>query len=152
MIKTILVPLDGAPLAEAALAFLAGEQFGRTADRILLRMVEPVVGTPVPLVPGGGRPDLAAACATDRRRAMAAEYLAAVGRHHPWETPWRTQVALGYPSDEILRVATAEQADLIVLATHGRQGLDRLIHGSVAGTLLHHAPIPLLLIRPPMKV
>lgn len=149
--RRILVPLDGTPLAEAAPAFLAGEQLGRTADRILLRVVEPVVGATEVVISGGMRSELEAeaARATGQHHAEAADYLTAAGQRYPCETPWRTQVTLGYPPDEIVRVAAAERVDLIVMATHGRHGLDRLVHGSVASTVLHHAPAPLLLIQSP---
>jgi nucleotide-binding universal stress UspA family protein len=37
--------------------------------------------------------------------------------------------------------------DLIVMATHGRSGVDRLLHGSVAAHVLHHTHVPLLLLH-----
>jgi nucleotide-binding universal stress UspA family protein len=49
-------------------------------------------------------------------------------------------VRIGHPAEAIVEVAREISADLIVLGTHGRQGLDRLMNGSVAESVLHHAP------------
>jgi universal stress protein A len=58
-------------------------------------------------------------------------------------------VALGVPYQKILETATAESADLIVMATHGRTGLGHLVIGSVAERVVRLAPCPVLTIRPP---
>lgn len=47
----------------------------------------------------------------------------------------------------IVDTARKQGCDLIVLATHGRHGLDALIHGSVAKSLLAHSELPLLVIH-----
>jgi universal stress protein A len=57
-------------------------------------------------------------------------------------------VELGVPYQRILETATAEQVDLIVMATHGRTGLGHLVLGSVAERVLRLAPCPVLTIRP----
>ncbi len=55
--------------------------------------------------------------------------------------------------DRILQTALEHHADLIVLGTHGRSGIDRLLLGSVAETVSHHSKIPVLLVRSlPVKV
>lgn len=55
--------------------------------------------------------------------------------------------------DRILQTALEHRADLIVLGTHGRSGIDRLLLGSVAQTVSHHSKIPVLLVRTlPIKV
>jgi nucleotide-binding universal stress UspA family protein len=55
--------------------------------------------------------------------------------------------------DRILQTAYEHHADLIVLGTHGRSGIDRLLLGSVAETVSHHSKIPVLLVRAlPVKV
>ena len=53
----------------------------------------------------------------------------------------------GEPIEEILRVAGSEDFDLIVMATHGRTGLNRLLIGSVAEQVIRRAPCPVLVIR-----
>jgi nucleotide-binding universal stress UspA family protein len=58
------------------------------------------------------------------------------------------QVVMGSPSDETVKVATAERIDLIVIATHGRTGLGHLVMGSVAERVVRTAPCPVMTIRP----
>jgi nucleotide-binding universal stress UspA family protein len=59
----------------------------------------------------------------------------------------RALIRLGDPAEEILAVATAETADLVVLATHGRRGLNRLIMGSTTETVLRKSAVPVLTLR-----
>lgn len=53
----------------------------------------------------------------------------------------------GVPHAEIVEVAAAEQADLIVIGTHGRGGLDRALLGSVADRVIRLAPCPVMAVR-----
>jgi nucleotide-binding universal stress UspA family protein len=53
----------------------------------------------------------------------------------------------GSPARTLLDAATAWHADLIVMGTHGYSGFMHLIFGSVAESLLHHAKVPVLLVR-----
>lgn len=55
----------------------------------------------------------------------------------------------GEPAEEILRVANLCGADLIVMGTHGRRGLARLLMGSVAARVVRGAPCPVLTLREP---
>lgn len=59
-----------------------------------------------------------------------------------------SEVRIGHAADEIIAAATEHRAALIVMATHGRTGLDRSIAGSVAGRVIEHARVPVVLIRP----
>ena len=59
----------------------------------------------------------------------------------------RTMLARGWPAEAILRAAAQEHADLIVMATHGRGGLQRLRLGSVALQVVQAAVVPVLLVR-----
>jgi nucleotide-binding universal stress UspA family protein len=60
----------------------------------------------------------------------------------------RTVVRDGDPADEILAEVRAQDADLIVMRTHGRSGLGRMVLGSVAQRLLTEAQVPVVLVRP----
>jgi nucleotide-binding universal stress UspA family protein len=57
------------------------------------------------------------------------------------------QVEVGDPYSEIMNIARQQKADLIVIATHGRTGLQHLIMGSVAEKIIRHAPCPVFVVR-----
>lgn len=56
-----------------------------------------------------------------------------------------TRVLSGHPEDEIVKIGRPN--DLIVIATHGRTGLSRLLLGSVAENVVRHAACPVLVVR-----
>ena len=59
------------------------------------------------------------------------------------------RIESGSPGDEIVRAASEEGFDLIVMATHGRSGWKRALLGSVADHVLRHSPgVPVLLVHP----
>ena len=58
-------------------------------------------------------------------------------------------VLKGIPYEEITRFSEDNKIDLIVLATHGRTGLDRLLFGSTAEQVVRYAPCPVLSVRLP---
>jgi nucleotide-binding universal stress UspA family protein len=53
----------------------------------------------------------------------------------------------GHPAEEIVAAAKAWPADLIVIGSHGRGGLGRVLLGSVAEAVMRHAPCPVLVVR-----
>jgi nucleotide-binding universal stress UspA family protein len=57
-----------------------------------------------------------------------------------------TIVADGETADTILFTAKEQQADIIVLGSHSRSGLDKLLMGSVAEKVLHHTKVPLFIV------
>jgi nucleotide-binding universal stress UspA family protein len=61
-----------------------------------------------------------------------------------------SQVMEGDPVDMILRAAEETHSDLIVMGTHGRTALVRLLLGSVAESVLRKAPCPVLTAKPPV--
>lgn len=70
-----------------------------------------------------------------------AQRLQAAGLHA------QAHVAEGDPAHELIRIAAAQSADAIVIGTHGRTGLARLVMGSVARNVLLHAPCSVLIVR-----
>jgi universal stress protein A len=58
-------------------------------------------------------------------------------------------VLTGIPYEEISRFAEEEKIDLIVIGTHGRTGLDRMLFGSTAEQVVRHAPCPVITVRLP---
>ncbi len=75
----------------------------------------------------------------------------------PWPRPSDPQIrvehrlAEGDPAEEILRLSGAVPCDLVVMGTHGKTGLDRLLTGSVAEEVLRKAVCPVLVIKTPLR-
>ncbi len=144
MFKSILVPLDGSTLAEQALAPASrlAERFG--GELLLLRVVTPERARPgLPhLTP---RPGSFSAVAARPLMAEAEAYLAGLELPVP-NIPVRRQVLNGAPPELIVATAAEQGIDLIVMSTHGRAGLLRLLYGSVAEAVLRGASVPVLLV------
>ena len=51
------------------------------------------------------------------------------------------------PAEAIIETAKSQGVDIIVMASHGRRGLGRLILGSQTSEVLSHAPVPVLVVR-----
>ena len=60
----------------------------------------------------------------------------------------KSLVLVGYAAEEILNRANEENADMIIMGTHGRKGIDRILFGSVAEKVVKNASMPVLTIRP----
>ncbi len=58
------------------------------------------------------------------------------------------KVEVGYASEVILDLSEKEHCDLIVMCTHGRTGLDRILFGSVAEKVVQKSVVPVLSLRP----
>jgi nucleotide-binding universal stress UspA family protein len=56
-------------------------------------------------------------------------------------------VSEGYPSSALLDVAKKKQADLIIMGSHGRTGLKKLLLGSVAEAVVQEAVTPVMIVR-----
>ena len=66
----------------------------------------------------------------------------------PSEISTTGHVLTGNAAEEILNFATEKNIDIIVMATHGRKGIDRILFGSVAERIVKYAHIPVLTLRP----
>jgi nucleotide-binding universal stress UspA family protein len=156
--RHVIVPLDGNPLAEAALrpaADVAG-LFGATCT--LLQVVKPALLRQY--MPEGGTVEAMAgtvldalAREQDRLEREAAAYLDGVSRRLPVQgITVRTKVVVDeQPAAALLREAQEGGYDLVALATHGRHGLPRMLLGSVADKLVRGTALPVLLCRPPVS-
>jgi nucleotide-binding universal stress UspA family protein len=141
--RVILVPLDGSELAEGALPLARAltEALGGT-----LRLIS-VIDT------GPAWPHARASAASDRlleaERTKAERYLdeRAAGLHAAGHQV-AVLLAQGEPVEQLLVAMAEPDVALVVMATHGRGGLQRWYLGSVADKLLHLAPCPVLLLTP----
>jgi nucleotide-binding universal stress UspA family protein len=146
----VLVPIDFSPSARAALeygTFLAGT-FG--ADLEVLHVWEP---------PGYVGPDTLALLPVAKdhpgweqtRTDVTREVQHFLGKSQARPRQLTVRVEAGEPSDVILQTAKADGVDLIVMGTHGRTGLSRLLVGSVAEAVLRRSACPVLTVRVPTR-
>jgi len=64
----------------------------------------------------------------------------------------KTVVVQGDPAEEVLKYIADEKIDLVIMGTHGRKGLDRILFGSVANQVVQNSPAPVLTINPYRQV
>lgn len=144
MYRHILIPLDGSPLAEQALnqiPHLAAEGAQVTLVQVVrapLPIVAPEMAVPIP---AAGLEEVkieAAAYLQAQAAALAARPIAA-----------NIDVIEGNDvAQSLVAYAKDHGSDVIVMSTHGRGGLSRLVFGSAAEEVVRHAPCPVLVIRP----
>ena len=136
----ILIPLDGSALAESALA-KAEEMAGAWPSTLMLLRAAEVYTLP-------GADPIEAQVQVVRE---AEEYLATVATRLKAQgfRNVETSVWYGPAASAIVEAAHVRKADLIVMSTHGRSGLGRLILGSVAESVLRGTATPILLLRAP---
>jgi len=140
MPREILVPVDGSPQSRSALEFAAGEW--PDAALTLLYVIDPVAsGARRGVMPTGSEAwyqnareqahgifdDLAAVVAGDRD----------VGE----------RVEVGRPARTIVEVADEGGFDHVVVGSHGRTGVSRIILGSTAENVIRHSPVPVTIVR-----
>lgn len=147
--KHLLVPLDGTAFAETALTYITREQLAHNAEVTLLRIVEPVLPAIYPTISESAVQQLYDEAESDTERLIreAQTYLQTTGARYLPPGQWQAQAQLGDTDGGIPRAAQSLGADLIVVATHGRHGVDRLLHGSVVNNMIHCATIPLLILH-----
>ena len=141
MYKRILLPLDGSSLAEEAVphAVAMAERFG--AEVILLAVL-----MSLPMAVGSHQPSLRQA--EERTRASMREYLERIAtRFRDKGVQAEVVTTEGTPHAEIVRVAEARSADLIVMCSRGRSGASRWLIGSVADRVMRGAGVPVVLVR-----
>ncbi|TML93829.1 MAG: universal stress protein [Actinobacteria bacterium] len=143
----VLASTDGSEADADLLARTVG-LLGRDHGFIVLRVVE----VPVATLPGAGLTGAEAApVIVDKEAAETAEADAAadLDRHvRLLGVDAMARVEVGEAAATICRVALETNADLIVVGSHGTGLMRRLMFGSVSDTVAHHAPCPVLLMRP----
>jgi nucleotide-binding universal stress UspA family protein len=140
----ILVPLDSSNLAELALddAFALAQL--SQAKITLLHVIPPFESV---LAVETGHP-VYIDQQWDQHKTMAIEYLQGVcSRLSCPEIAIETVVETGLAAETIIEYATTKAVDMIVMATHGRSGIQRWVFGSVADKVLRGADVPVLLTR-----
>jgi nucleotide-binding universal stress UspA family protein len=145
MYKKILVPLDGSELAECALPHVTNLiKEGSAGEVIILN----VVGVDIPWDEMDKGIDFKAIrqqllSTSEQYIETIASRLSSKGIKVKAES-----IEHSRPSHTIVDYAKKNSVDLIVMATHGYTGIQKMLMGSVAFKVLHESHVPVLLIRP----
>lgn len=144
MFKHILVPVDGSPTAQLAVEKVIGlvKAFGARVTAIFV--IDPYPFTGVGTDFAYDQAEYLSAATAEANAAIKAtkDAFAAAGVSVEASvveanTPWRG----------VVRAAESVQADLIVMGSHGRSGLEKLVLGSVTQAVLSHTRLPVLVVR-----
>jgi nucleotide-binding universal stress UspA family protein len=149
--QRILVPVDGSPLAEVVLphAVALARRFGATVELVRAYAPPPslLAASAASALPGTG-PVLDPGPFIAAGRQEAELYLEQLeGRLRRAGVAVEHRRLDGAPGEAIAAESRRADVDLIAMTTHGRGGLGRLVLGSVADHVLHHAACPVLLVR-----
>lgn len=137
--KRILFPTDFSPASQDALRWATSLARDTGATLLILHVEEP------PMAYGGGEMFIASEEGTREELRSALVQVVPLDSRVPFEH----ELAVGDPATAIVEAASAQNADLIVLGTHGRTGLSRLLMGSVAEAVVRKAKCPVLTIKQP---
>jgi nucleotide-binding universal stress UspA family protein len=146
MYRRILVPVDGSATSKLGLRHALGLAKDQQARVRILNVVDEMALVPMM---DGYPADMTAILESMREAGnKAVEEAGMLAQRAHVKADTTTVDSRGrVVSDVILAEAKKFHADLIVMGTHGRRGLNRLILGSDAERVLREAPVPVLLVR-----
>jgi nucleotide-binding universal stress UspA family protein len=152
-LEQVLIGVDGSSLSEDAATWLT-ETFPLPPKCILdlVRVASIPPWLSYPDIAGAGlHAELTAQAIADEERAAKShvQELAARLTESARERccSVETEVTVGYPADELVRLAKERDAGLIVVGSHGRRGLEHVLVGSVSERVMRHAPCSVLIIH-----
>ena len=146
-IKKILVPIDFSDYSKSALKYAVNFCKNFNAEMILIYVVEPVIYPPDFSMGQIAIPSVNAEW--DERARQELDKLAK--EEIPDNVPVKTIIKTGKPFLEIIENAGELDVDLIIIATHGRTGVEHILFGSTAEKVVRKAPCPVLTLREPIK-
>jgi nucleotide-binding universal stress UspA family protein len=154
MFRRILVPIDGSPTSNRGLDEAIGLARDQKARIRLVHVVDEmaiVTGTDgMMTMPPSYVEDFTRALRATGKRVLARAEARVRKKSVPVDSVLLETVG-ARAADVIVRQARKWRADVIVLGTHGRRGLSRVVMGSDAEMILRETPVPVLLVRSPMR-
>jgi nucleotide-binding universal stress UspA family protein len=146
-INKVLVPIDFSDYSKSALRYAVNFAKSFNAEIILVYVVEPVIYPPDFSMGQIAMPSINTEW--DERAKEELQKLAKseiIGVNNV-----KTIIKTGKPFVEIIETAKEENADLIIIATHGHSGVEHILFGSTAEKVVRKAPCPVLTLREPIK-
>jgi nucleotide-binding universal stress UspA family protein len=149
-VKSILLPTDFSECGNYALSYATSMARTYGASIIFVHVIEPIV----PSVGYSGMTEpLPIADISDQLEDSAERELPKFAECKECAGLQVEEVIVhGEAASEIVRVAKERAVDLIVVSSHGRTGLGRILFGSTAEAIVRHAPCPVLVVKPPQEI
>jgi nucleotide-binding universal stress UspA family protein len=148
-VRQVLFPTDFSGCANYALPYAAAIARATGATIVCVHVVEPIV--PAVGYTGLAEP-MPIADITDQLEDSAEQELPRLAECEECAGLNVEEVIVhGDPAAEIVRVADERKVDLIVISSHGRTGIGRMIFGSTAEAVVRHARCPVLVVKPPQE-
>jgi len=145
-IRSILLPTDFSECGNYALSYAASLARTFRASIICLNVIEPIV----PTVGYSGMTEPLPIDITEQLEDSAERELPKLAECDDCSGLQVEELVVhGEAASEIVRVAAERKVDLIVISSHGRTGLGRILFGSTAESVVRHAPCPVLVVKPP---
>jgi nucleotide-binding universal stress UspA family protein len=145
-IRSILLPTDFSDCGNYALHYAASLARTFGASIICVHVIEPMVPT---VGYSGMTEPLPIADITDQLEDSAERELPKLGSCEECAgLEVEEVIAHGEAASEIVRLAKERNVDLIVVSSHGRTGLGRILFGSTAEAVVRHASCPVLVVKP----
>lgn len=146
--QNIVVPLDASTFAEQALSHASELATAMNAKLHLISIVPPPHPLPIHIHKEKESQTLMRATLHQTEVERRKHYLKQKAEDFKEQgIRVHTDVAAGHPAEEILRFCTQDEQTLLVMTTHGRSGLRRILLGGVAMKVVQEAHVPVLLIR-----
>lgn len=146
-LRRVLLPTDFSGCANFALPYAAAIARAANATVICLNVVEPIV----PAVGYSGMAETMPIAEMSEQLEDSAERELPDVMNCEDLRGLKVEEVIGHgdAAAEIVRVADEHEVDLIVISSHGRTGLGRIIFGSTAEAVVRHARCPVLVVKPP---
>ena len=140
MPRHVLVPVDGSPQSLQAIGFVSAEW--DDVDVTLLHVINPVqAGYRAGVLPSGSEEWFREA------KSEAEEMLDEARAQLEVDGDVETAIEVGRPAATIVEEARERDVDHVVVGSHGRRGVSRLVLGSVAEHVARRSPIPVTIVR-----
>jgi nucleotide-binding universal stress UspA family protein len=146
-LRRILMPTDFSGCANYALPYVASIARATGATIVCVHVVEPVA--PAVGYSGLAEPMPIADISEQLEDSAERELPQLAGCEDFSDLDVEEVIVHGDAAAEIVRVAGEREVDLIVVSSHGRTGLGRIIFGSIAEAVVRHASCPVLVVKPP---
>jgi nucleotide-binding universal stress UspA family protein len=143
----VLLAIDEPSYANAIAEFVVTHKWEPDTEFEVMSVIEPLkVGSMMAVLPGPLLDEWMQERQENAER-LVEDFVRRIDGFVP-KTQIKKNIVEGFANHEIMKEITAKKPDMLVVGSHGRHGIDRIILGSVSLFLVSHAPCSVVVIRP----